>query len=174
MKRSEINPMPEYFDRYINCIEDIDLFNAFDNSLAELKNLDTGALVQLKTKTYLPDKWTVNEIVQHITDIERLLSAGVLRFARNEENYIISFDEVAIAAHSKANAKDITKLIDELMTVRAATIALYKSFTPEDFFKSGINWKYRINVLAMGFNILGHQTHHLHVIQEKYIPLLYK
>jgi hypothetical protein len=30
MKRSDINPMPPFFDRYINLVEDIDIFEAFE------------------------------------------------------------------------------------------------------------------------------------------------
>ena len=41
----------------------------------------------------------------------------------------------------------------------------------DDFKKSGINWKHRITVEAMGFNILGHQIHHLQFIQDNYFPL---
>ena len=33
MKRSDINPMPQYFDRYINLVEDIELDHAFLKSL---------------------------------------------------------------------------------------------------------------------------------------------
>lgn len=41
-----------------------------------------------------------------------------------------------------------------------------------DYSKVGINWKHQINVLAMGFNIIGHQIHHLNFIEDMYYPLL--
>jgi len=37
---------------------------------------------------------------------------------------------------------------------------------------NGISWKYETSVLAMGFMMIGHQIHHLKVIEEKYFPLL--
>src|SRR3989339_727887 len=168
MKRSDINPMPQYFDRYINLVEDIELDQAFLKSLQQLNSLDINLLSQLKDKRYLPDKWTVNDIIQHIADIERILCAGVLRFARNESKYVISFNEDGFAKNSNANNKKITELINELICVRNSTISLYKNFEPTDYSKTGINWKYQINVLAMGFNIIGHQIHHINFIEDKY------
>ena len=172
MKRSDINPMPQYFDRYINLVEDIELDQAFLKSLQQLNSLDINLLSQLKDKRYLPDKWTVNDIIQHIIDIERILCAGVLRFARNESNYIISFNEDELAKNAMAGNKDITDLIDDLVIVRNSTISLYKSFDASDYSKIGINWQHPINVLAMGFNIIGHQIHHINFIKEKYYPLI--
>jgi hypothetical protein len=170
--KSEINPMPEYFDRYINLVEDIELEKAFEESIEQLQLLDVSTFTKLKGKTYQEGKWTVNEIIQHITDIERLLCSGTLRFARDEKDFVITFDENEIARKSKANSKSINEIIAELIAVRRATVALFKSFDTEDFLKTGTNWKYRMSVLAMGFNIIGHQIHHLNFIEEKYFPLI--
>ncbi len=50
--------------------------------------------------------------------------------------------------------------------------ALFESFDDETLGATGINWKYEISALAMGFTIIGHQVHHLKIIQERYYPLL--
>lgn len=160
--------MPEYFDRYINLVEEENLLESFENSIKFLENLDVNKLNLLEKKVYAEGKWTVNEIIQHITDIERLLVAGVLRFARGEKTYIIGFNEDEIAKNSKANHRNISMIINELISVRKSTFELYKTFDKEDFAKTGMNWKHEISVLAMGFNIIGHQIHHFNVIKEKY------
>jgi hypothetical protein len=172
LKKSDIYPMPEYFDRYINLVDDIELNQAFLNSIQQLKSLDITLLSKLKNERYLPDKWTVNDIIQHIIDIERILSAGVMRFARGESTYVISFNEEELAKNAKANNKDIIDLVEELIIVRNSTISLFRSFDYADYVKYGINWKHQINVLAMGFNIIGHQIHHINFIEKKYYPLI--
>lgn len=171
MKRTEIKSIPEYFDRYINLVEDIDLFEAFEKSILEINQLDTRLIEKIGNKTYLPNKWTINEIIQHIADIERLLHAGTLRFVRGEINHVILFDEEEIAKNSGANNRHILQVIEELKSVRKSTIALFESFDQNDFQKSGINWKHRISVEAMGFNIIGHQIHHLKFIENNYFCL---
>ncbi len=49
---------------------------------------------------------------------------------------------------------------------------MFDSFDNETLQAVGTNWKYEISVLAMGFNIIGHQIYHLNIIEERYFPLL--
>jgi len=84
MKRSDINPMPEYFERYINQVADVELSQAFADSIKQLDGLDRKRLTQLDDKRYALDKWTVKETIQHVIDWERILSFRTLLFARKE------------------------------------------------------------------------------------------
>jgi hypothetical protein len=56
--------------------------------------------------------------------------------------------------------------------VRCATKSLYDSFDQKALQALGISWEYEISVLALGFTIIGHQIHHLRIIEERYYPLL--
>jgi len=38
----------------------------------------------------------------------------------------------------------------------------------------GVSWEYEISILGMGFMIIGHQAHHLNVIEERYWPVARK
>jgi len=172
MKIADIVPMPEYFDLYINQAENTSLLRAFDNSLLQLQNLDISKLKRLEAKRYEPGKWTVKEIFQHISDTERIAAAGVLRVARNDSSYVVSFSKIPLPNAGNTDSKRIEQLLYEMETVRRATISLYKSLTQEDLLKTGINSQYPIDVLGMGFNIIGHQAHHMKIIEERYYPLL--
>jgi len=72
----------------------------------------------------------------------------------------------------KADQRTIDNLIDELKITRLSTKALFESFDEESLQNTSVNWKYEISVLAMGFTIIGHQMHHLKIIEEKYYSLL--
>lgn len=164
--------MPPYFDRYINLVADVELSQAFDDSIRQLELLDKSLLTKLDGKGYAPDKWTVKEIFQHILDWEKILSCRSLLFARRDDSIPQSVDQNRLAANMNADRRTIDALMDELKIVRASTKAMFGSFTDEVLLGKGINWKYEISVLAMGFNIVGHQIHHLKIIEEKYLPLL--
>lgn len=172
MNKSDINPMPEYFDRYINQVADVELSQAFADSIGQLNILDRNLLTLLDGKKYAPDKWTVKEIIQHIIDWERILSYRALLFARREGSVPQGVDENLLAAKMNADKRPVDALVDELKTVRVSTKAMFESFDDEMLQAVGANWKYQISVLAMGFSIVGHQIHHLKIIEEKYFPLL--
>lgn len=171
MKRSDIDSLPEYFDRYINLVADIELMQAFDESLEQLEKLDRNLLARLDGKIYAPDKWTAKGHLQHLADFERVLSYRTLLFARREGSIPQSIDQDKLAANMHANGKTIPALLDEIKAVRLATRALFAGFDDETLQTKGTNWKYEVSVLAMGFTILGHQIHHLKIIEEKYHPL---
>jgi len=164
--------MPQYFDRYINLVADVELSKAFADSIGQLNELDRNLLTRLDGKKYAPDKWTVKELLQHIIDFERILSYRTLLFARSEGSVPQSVDEKLLAANMNADKRPLDQLIDELKIVRLATKSMFDSFNDEILQNRGTNWKYEISVLAMGFSIIGHQIHHLKIIEEKYHPLL--
>lgn len=164
--------MPEYFDRYINLIDDTELAPAFDRSVQKLEVLDKSLLASLDDKKYAPDKFTVKDIFQHLVDWERILSFRALLFTRCEGMVSPPIDENILAAKMNANRRTIEEIIDELKIVRASTIVMFASFDDEMLMRAGINWKYEMSALAMGFTIVGHQTHHLKIIEEKYLPLI--
>jgi len=171
MKKSDIKLMPQYFDRYINQVADIELLQAIDDSIGQLNELDKSRLEKLGDWRYAPDKWTVKEIFQHVIDWERILAFRALLFARKEGSIPQGVDENLLAANMNANNRLIDDLIDELKIVRASTKSMFESFDDEMLQNTGINWKYEISVLALGFAIIGHQLHHLKIVEDKYFPL---
>jgi len=72
MKRSHIHPLPEYYDRYILLADDIEVADAFQESIHLIDTIDHDRLHQLSDKTYAAGKWTVKDILQHLSDIERI------------------------------------------------------------------------------------------------------
>ena len=68
MKKSDIRQKPSYYDRYINLVEDIELDQALQNGLTEMASLDLNLLKRIGKKTYAADKWSINEIIQHLID----------------------------------------------------------------------------------------------------------
>lgn len=168
MKKSDIKSMPPYFDRYINQVAEVELAQAFEDSLRQLNELDKNRLEKLGDWRYASDKWTAKEIFQHIIDWERILSYRALLLARREGSTPQSVDENLLAANMNAGKRRIDDLIDELKIVRASTKSMFDGFDNETLQNTGINWKYEISVLAMGFTIIGHQIHHLRIIEEKY------
>ena len=163
--------MPDYFDRYINLVPDTNLSNALADSLETLRGLDMNLLKAIGTQTYAPDKWSVNDILQHITDTERVFCYRVLRFARKDNTATAGYDENQFALYAQAGKRELIDILDELSIVRMGTIALFKSFDEEALLQKGICWKYEMSVLAMGFTLVGHQMHHFNVMQTKYYPL---
>lgn len=170
MKKSDINPMPQYYDRYINLAPDVELSQAFDDSIRQLNDLDRDLLRRIGDKTYSPGKWTIKDILQHLIDVERIMGYRALMFARRDPT-APGFDQDLFAVNADAKRRTADDLLDELIGVRRATKALYDSFTDDMLRARGVSWEYELSVLDLGFGIIGHQVHHLNIIDERYSTL---
>ncbi len=172
MKRSEINPMPNYFDRYINLVDDVELNEALKISMQELDNIPTDKWKALGDKVYAPGKWTVKDLLQHIIDTERIFTYRALAFARKDGQKLLGFDEELYAENANTNIRTIDDLLEELKVVRQSFILLFKSFSEEVLQTIGSGYSGDYSVAAIGFLIAGHQRWHFNVLKEKYLPLL--
>lgn len=172
MRKSDIQPMPEFFDRYINLVEEDDLLEALQNAQKVIENMDMDKLHKIGSKIYAPGKWTVNDIYQHIIDNERIQSFRALWFARGDTNDLPGYDENSFADNARTDNRTIDEIIDELLTVRKSTIQLFKSLEPAALKNTGTCFNRVVPVLGLGYMLVGHQMHHLHVIKERYEPLI--
>ena len=172
MKRSEVHPLPQFFDRYIGLVDDIDLVSALRHYAGFAPADLQDQLGQMADLRYAPEKWTIRDIIQHVIDNERVQTYRALRFARGDSTPLPGYDEQLFAAHTAANQRGLGDLLSEFECVRSSSIALFGSFDEAMMRRSGPCFGLQISVAAIGFALVGHQIHHLNVIRERYIPML--
>jgi hypothetical protein len=170
--KSEIKVQPAYYQKYLPLIEQEELFDALYAALNAIKSLDVSLLKSIGTKVYAPGKWTIANILQHLIDTERIFEFRALSFARGDAAQLPGMDENAYGSNAGANARNLEDIISEFITVRNATISLFKSFSKEAMFNTGFANNTENSVLALGFFIAGHQIHHFNVIRERYYNLV--
>ncbi len=172
MTKSDIPVMPQFFDRYINLVRNIDLIDALSQATSFDRLLPADTIEALGDLRYAPGKWTVRDILQHIIDTERILAYRALRFARNDQTALPGFDEQLFGQTADATRRNLADLYEEYTLNRQSTIALFRSFNEDMLVRSGICFNQTISVLALGFVLVGHPIHHVNIIQERYLPLL--
>lgn len=171
MDKSQINPMPAYFDRYINLAENVSIVKALEISKQELDAFPLEKWEKIGDKVYAEGKWTIKQIFQHMVDTERVFGYRALCFARGEAAQLPSFDENSYADNADVTHRSLAEIIEEFKLVKATTIALFRSFTDEMLLKTGVASSSTYSVLAAGFIIAGHQRWHFGVMEERYAHL---
>ncbi|MBC7571843.1 MAG: DinB family protein [Spirosoma sp.] len=173
MTRTDISPMPAFFDRYIKLVDEgADLLP----TLAQ--TADFELLIPLQTaetlgdRVYAPGKWTIRDILQHLIDTERIMAYRALRFARADKTPLPGFDEELFGQTSGANQRLMSDLYGEYTLLRQTNRALFQSFTDEMLQRRGVGNYQNLSVLAIGFMLIGHAQHHVNIIRERYLPLL--
>ncbi len=170
MKKSAIQQMPRFFERYIHLVEDIDLLDALKKH--RVCPIETDKLHALADQRYAPDKWTVKDILQHIIDTERIMAYRALRFSRNDDTSLPGYEEKLYGEEANGSARSIESLLEEFRVVRSANIMMFQHMTDAMLMRGGESNNIFITTLALGFVIVGHPIHHWSVIRERYFPLL--
>lgn len=171
MKKSEISNISAAHAHYIHLNEDISLKDAFLHGLSQLEQLDLAQLKRIGTKPYAEGKWSIHQLIQHITDWERIWCYRALIAARNEGSIPDGHDENKMADHSNANNIPIEQLMEEFRLVRMASIALFDTFSEEILHAPCRFYQQEMAIGAVGFGMIGHQLHHLQILKERYLPL---
>ncbi|MDT5268049.1 MAG: hypothetical protein QOH49_235 [Acidobacteriota bacterium] len=118
---------------------------------------------------YAEGKWTIKEILAHIIDDERIYAYRALRFARNDKTELPGFEQDAYVLYSGANERSIKDLLDELTTVRQATLSLFEGLDGAALMRTGMADGKIMSVRAAAYHIAGHEMRHLNIIRERYL-----
>ena len=119
---------------------------------------------------YAEGKWTLKELLLHLSDTERVFQYRLLVFARGDKAALPGFDEEEYAAHSFANKRSLESLLEEYKTVRKSSQILIESLEPSALKNIGTANGNELTAETVGKLIVGHNYHHLHIIEERYLP----
>ena len=129
----------------------------------------SGSADAKKDFRYAEGKWSVREVLCHLIDAERIFCYRALRFARNDKTPLSVFDENEYAKQLNATGRNLTQIGDEMQHLRTTAVDLFESFTEDMLKRKGTVNNNELSVVALGFIIAGHETHHCKVLQERYL-----
>ena len=127
MKRSQIENMPQFFDRYIKLADDIDIVEALEKYSTIESLIDKNTMEKLGDKVYAEGKWNVKQILQHMIDNERVQAYRALRIARNDKTPLPGYDENLFAANVSVSGRDVGELLEEFAIVRRSNVMLFEN-----------------------------------------------
>jgi len=159
-----------FYGRYIEHSRGRNFLTRLKQSKADF--LAMAATLNDKTARhrYAADKWSVKEIIGHVTDTERIMAFRALSFARGERAKLPGYDHDAYVQAANFDSLPLDTLLANYISVRKSSLKMFESFTPEMILQTGIASGCRFSVRALGFIIAGHDMHHRQVIRKRYLP----
>jgi len=158
-----------YYDRYIARVPEGDVLSTLEAQVGDTLTLLRGLPASISSYRYAPDKWSVNEMVGHMIDSERLFTNRALRFARNDATPIPGFEQDDYVRNSTYDAYPLAELADEFEAVRRATIFLFRHMDEEAWTRRGIANNAEVSVRALAYIIAGHELHHREILETRYL-----
>ena len=120
------------------------------------------------TYRYAEGKWSVKEVLGHLADAERVFCYRLLRIARADTTPLAGFDENQWAATAPHHGRPTADVVDELLAIREATLALVRSLDAAALDRSSVANGKSITARAIVWILAGHTQHHMHILHERY------
>lgn len=162
----EFNP---YYAKYIALVPPGGLLEIMTRQGREFGALVKSIPEGRASFRYEPSKWSVNQVVGHVCDAERIFTYRALCFSRGEKAHLPGFDENAYAPASAAEQRSVAEIGAEFEAIRGATLALFGGMTEHMFTMSGIASDHPITVRALAYIVAGHCFHHAAILKERYL-----
>lgn len=165
----DIDSVPPFYRNYVRLVTQGDVLEALKASGAHAQSVVSAIPEERAAFRYADGKWSIAEVLCHLMDGERIFGCRALRFARNDPAPLPGYDQDLYVPESNAAARSIARLAGDMARLRASTVDLFASFTPEMLARKGVANQVEVSVLALGCIIAGHERHHIRILQERYL-----
>ncbi|MDQ0477566.1 DinB family protein [Chryseobacterium sp. MDT2-18] len=167
-----MNEFQKYIQRYLDLIPSENWLEELKKSGEKTVSLYSYLTEEQSNFAYSEGKWTLKELLLHLSDTERIFQYRILAFARGEKSGLPGFDEENYAANSFANERSLDSLLREYQFVRQSSQILLETLNPSVLKNTGKANGHIISVETIGKLIVGHNIHHLNIIEERYLTEL--
>lgn len=168
-QRPQSGEAAAYYFTYIDRVAGDDVIGVLGTQVERTLQLAAGISEEKSLHRYAPGKWSIRELLNHVTDTERLFLYRAMWFARGLDAPLPAFDQEIAVAHARADQFSWASHVEEFRAVRLATLAFFRNLAPEACSRTGIASGNPVTVRALAFIIAGHLAHHAAIIQERYL-----
>src|SRR3984957_706627 len=127
-----------YAERYILLVTGDNILAALTLQLKQTATLLSGRGERDGNFRYAPDKWTVKEVVGHVSDTERIFAYRALRIARGDATPLSGFEQDDYVRAGAFGDRTLADLAEEFAHVRSATVALFRSLGKDAWTLHGV------------------------------------
>jgi len=169
IRRPDPSEYAPHYARYIELVPDGDLVAQLEGQMQELDHLLADLPEASGGFRYAEGKWSLKELVGHLTDTERIMAYRLLRIARGDQTPLAGFEQDDYVRTGRADARPLRELAAEFTAVRRATLALVRSLDAEAWSRLGNASGKPVSAAALAHVLVGHVSHHLEILAARYL-----
>lgn len=153
---------------YVALVREREPLGVLRRQLPVLRSVCTGMSEREALTRYAPDKWSLKEVIGHLSDTERILCYRLLGTVRGDTAPLAGFDENAYVQAGGFEARSLPSLLRELESTRAASLRLIETVPPEAWTRRGVVQDRPVSARALVYILAGHMEHHFEILRERY------
>ena len=167
MPRPQPSEYPPFYARYVDLAPEDDVLMAMQ-AQAAVTETQILRFADRPDYRYAPDKWSVQQIVGHMADTERVFGFRALWYARADPAPLPGFEQDDWMAASDFETQPLTELLAGFQAARTNNLFMLRQLSPDAWERHGLANDHRFTVWAYAHGMLGHERAHLQVLAERY------
>jgi biotin operon repressor len=169
LQRPSADEYAAYYANYIARVPAGDLISIMRDQIPMLNALLRPLSDAAAAHRYAPGKWSVRQVVGHLTDTERVFSFRAAVFASGDRSPLPGFDQDLWVANGVSDARSLTALLDEWIAARRASIAMVQGMSAEMLLRRGIASGVEFSARAAAHVLPGHVAYHAERLRAEYL-----
>ncbi len=167
--RPAANEFAAYYSTYVDRVTGDDVVSVLQVQLDMTLSALTGISEEKSLHRYSGDKWSIRQLLNHVSDTERVFVYRALWFARGFDTALPGFDQNVAVPTAAAERFSWASHVEDFRAVRAATLTFFRNLPDEAWGRGGVASGNPVTVRALAYIIAGHVAHHMAVLEERYL-----
>jgi len=167
--RPAANEFAAYYSTYVDRVTGDDVVGVLAEQLDLTLSALTGISEEQSLHRYAEDKWSIRQLLNHVSDTERVFVYRALWFARGFDTALPGFDQNVAVPTAEAERFSWASHVEDFRAVRAATLTFFRNLPEEAWGRSGVASGNPVTVRALAYIIAGHVAHHVAILEERYL-----
>ncbi|MCR8656645.1 DinB family protein [Paenibacillus endoradicis] len=155
--------------KYIDLFTEEDVITVLERQKELTSQLISSLTEEQGTYRYEQNKWSIKEVIGHISDVERLWNYRILRIARGDVGELSGYDRDRFVEYSGHHNIGIVNVLNDYKAVRDSSLSLINNLPDDAFVRLGMFNNHDLSVRACIYIIAGHELHHMNLIKTKYL-----
>lgn len=164
----EAEDYAQHFAHYVSLVDEDDILAALEKQSSEMQRLLSSLDESRAAFRYAESKWSVRQVIGHVTDAEKVFAYRALALARGEHRELPGFDENTWNDNAGFDRWSVGDLAEQYALTRRANLVMFHNLPADAWQRRGIVNGHSITVNALAYVIAGHERHHLQVLRERY------
>ncbi|MGE5326558.1 MAG: DinB family protein [Deltaproteobacteria bacterium] len=158
-----------YYFKYIDRISTSNIVDTLETQLDESLKFFQSIPEGKSLHRYAPDKWSIRQVLNHLTDAERVFIFRAFWFGRGFTEPLPSFDQEVAAGTALAEGIPWSRHVEEFKNVRLSTVHFFRNLPHEAWSRGGTASGNFVTVNALAYILAGHIAHHTAILRERYL-----
>ncbi|MCF2447290.1 DinB family protein [Dyadobacter sp. CY345] len=167
--RPKLEDAPHWYPYFLNLAPGNNLIEALENNKSQMLDIIASVPASLENFAYAENKWTVKQVFIHLADDERYYAYKAFCYSR-QINVLLEVPQgQEYNKDFNAQNRTLEDIAEELLSIRNATITLFKGMTNEMLDFKGFTREVPYTARSLGWMAVGHNIHHCNLLKDRYL-----